>query len=675
MDSLKETRRQIVIALDAVAIVLTIGVIGFMTIEHMSLLDAIWVTITTLTTIGYGDVIAKTVPGRIFTLILILSGLSVFAYGLQAGATFIVSPAIRDLRQRRRTQAAIENLRNHYIICGAGEMVDKTIKYLIEGAKLRQAVQLENIYRPVDHFLDRIFGDDAHGHYPRMRAVLRRIFLFFVWEAHRTETLLDVVVVVTPSAAFAAHLRNNGLLVLEGDPSNDDLLRRAGVEHAQAMMMMLDSDTETLLSVLTARSLNPQVDITATALEEEIAPKMIRVGANGVIAPYEVAGQFLNNATLRPAVNDFFGRILFSEKTDMRTSQIYLWDDSPWIGQRLGHLKLREAFQAGVIGLRQDSGEFIYAPSNTYILKENEILIAVAPTRYINALQQASRSGIQNHARPMSWQRLPLPAMLPRASRFGYTLDEAEAATAMMSGHFIICGSGRVARNAVSKLNPERPFVIVSDDEGYTQEMLERGFRLVQGNPVHENVLRKAGVDRAQAIMVAIDDPAISVITVVNCRSLSKRLLITATAPTDDMIPKLYRAGADRVLGPFQVAAQFVLLATTRPVVSDFMQYVLFNYHVGIETTELYMQNDSPWIGSSIESLRLDHLFRAGVIGIRQSGGDFIYAPPTSYILQAYDVLIVVTPMEHSDELRTTAHGSATKRPHSLRHGYVEAAP
>jgi voltage-gated potassium channel len=241
-----------------------------------------------------------------------------------------------------------------------------------------------------------------------------------------------------------------------------------------------------------------------------------------------------------------------------------------------------------------------------------------------------------------------------------------------MSGHFVICGTGRVARNAISNLDPTRPFVCISDDAEYSSQLIERGFRVVQGTPSHETTLLKAGVHRALACMIAIDDDANSVLTIINCRSLSKRLLITTTAQNEEMIPKLHRAGADRVLTPYQVAAQFILLATTRPAVSDFLQYVLYNYHAGIETSELYMQEDSPWIGSSIAALRLGENYSAGVIGLRTEDGHYLYAPSINHVLQRNEVLIVVTPMKYSDILRELAHGSLARRPVSLRRNYME---
>ena len=174
-------------------------------------------------------------------------------------------------------------------------------------------------------------------------------------------------------------------------------------------------------------------------------------------------------------------------------------------------------------------------------------------------------------------------------------------------------------------MNPARPFVLLSDDARLTREWLDRGFRVVRGNPANEEVLKKAGIKRAQAFMLSIEDKAVAVLTVLSARSISKSLLISAAASTDDMIEKLYRSGADRVVSPFHVAGQFVLLSTTRPEITEFLQHVIYNEATGLETAELYMENDSPWIGQSIGSLSLALRFQAGVIGVRQANGSEFY--------------------------------------------------
>lgn len=665
MDSFEETRRQLRFALIAIAIVFPTGIIGYMLIEQMPLLDAMWITIITLATIGYGDIVPRSDAGRLFTLFLIVCGLGAFALAAQAAVQIFVSPVLRAVRERRRAERKIGTLRDHYIICGEGELVDQTISYLLKRAELRRALQREALLAPIQQRLEQFFGSRVFGLRARFRRWLERAFGSYIMFRHRSETLLDAVVVITQNEPYAEHLRSAGLLVIHDDPTDDQVLRRAGIAHARAVMSMLASDTETLLNVLTIRNRNSAVYITA-ATQNDLGLKMIRVGANNVLAPYEVAGQFLNNATLRPAVNEYFNSILFDHKASAQVIQLFLMEGSPWIGQRIGDLHLRDTYQAGVMGLRTPDGQFVYAPGDTFQLEEDVVLLVVAPGQTIPKLQAASQGHVVSADQLPNWQRLPTPHNTQKSEKV-FSMREAEEAIKEMTQHFVICGSGPVIHNALNYLNPERPFVVLSSDSTLASDMLKRGFRVILGNPAQDDTLKRAGIERALAIMVSIEDKADSVLTVLNCRTLNRGLLIVATASTDDMIPKLRRAGADRVVSPFRIAAQFMLLATTRPVVSDFMQHVIFNYQVGIETTELYMQDDSPWIGKRVGSLRLESTFHAGVIGIRQANGRFVYAPPEDYVLGEKEVIIVITPMQFADELRSQAHGGGRVRPTTLR--------
>jgi voltage-gated potassium channel len=262
--------------------------------------------------------------------------------------------------------------------------------------------------------------------------------------------------------------------------------------------------------------------------------------------------------------------------------------------------------------------------------------------------------------------------MDPPRGRRTFSLPEAENLIQNMSGHFIICGTDRVAFSSIDKLNPERPFVIISDDEDTIVNLMDRGFRIVRGSPTQESTLIRAGIKRAQAIMVSLEDKADSILTIISSRTLNKRLLITATAMTDDMVDKLERAGADRVVSPFHVAARFILLTATRPEISEFLNHVIYSYHTGLETTELYMEEASPWIGKKIGDLALHERYQAGIIGIRLADRhSYIYAPPEDYVIQAQEVVLAVTQMKTSDALRDDAHGSADKRPVTLRRSHV----
>lgn len=663
MDAFEDSRRQLRAAFIAMAIILPAATIGFVLIEGMSLLDAIWLTVITLATIGYGDIYARTELGRAFTILLVFSGLGTFAYAVQAAVAFFVSPGMRTIRQRRKALFKISRLRGHYILCGEGELVNNIIAFMLQRAALRRNNIIKMRITLIERRMERLLGPSQRVR--GLRNAATRTALALTRFTSRSMTLLDQIVIVTKEPGYASRLRENGLLVVEADPTDEEALLNAGIEHAIALMVILESDTDSLMSVLTARSKNNEVYITAAIQDEEIRAKIVRVGANNVLAPFEAAGQFLTNATLRPVVNDFFNSVIYEQAGGIML-QIRLNEQSPWIGRSLEQLTLRERFGATVIAVRQDDSSYIYAPEESHIPQEGDVILVIAPMETTLLVQQDAQHEQVWTQGVLNWQRLPPPAYAPPVNK-QHSLLESEIAVKDLSQHYIICGTGTVLRTVTEKLSPERPFVILSNDPQFVSDMLKRGFRVIHGDPTHDATLRKAGLQRALALMVSMSSDADTVVTVLNARTMSKSLLITATANNDAMIAKLQRAGADRVVSPYRVAAQFVLLATTRPVVHDFMQYVLYNRQTGLETTELYMQENSPWVGKSLHALDLRSRYQAGVLGIRRAEGVFVFAPSSTHVIQPHEVLVVVTPIDVSDALRTDAHGGESRRPRSIR--------
>lgn len=638
-----------------------------MLIENMQFVDAAWMLIITLTTIGYGDIVVQTTLGKVFILGLVLVGLGSLTFFLSSSFALLFSVEAVARRRKALTAKKIAKLDGQYIICGSGEIVDKTIGYVLNSAQIRRKQQQDRFFQPIERIFNRLFGAAKSGRFRGLRRFMHSISVFYFDHFIKHITLLDLLVVVTEDLEYAEYLRSAGILVVAGEPTDDQSLLGAGIARARAIMIMLNQDTEGLLTVLTARNLNPALYITATAIDVELKPKMIRAGANFVLAPYEVASQFLNGTTLRPAVNDYFNSILFDQETKHQMTQLELGDNSPWIGKRISDLNLRERFDACILGIRTEDVNYVYAPSSDRLLNEGDILLGVAPGPMIPVLQGKCRPAGRDFTRFATFQRLAHPRAVTSLRE---TLSLAESAEAIesMSKHFIICGNDHIIETAARFLNPARPFVLLSDDEKLTRQWLGRGFRVVHGNPAQEAVLEKAGIKRAQALMLSIEDKAVAVLTVLSARSISKSLLIAATATTDDMIEKLRRSGADRVLSPFHVAGQFVLLSTTRPEITEFLQHVIYNEATGLETAELYMENDSPWIGQTVRSLRLAQRFQAGVIGIRRADGpDYIYVPLMRHIIQPYEVLIIITPMQYFDEMRAEAAGDKDKRPTTLR--------
>lgn len=667
-----DLQRQIRIALFAFLIIIPAGIIGFMVIEQMSLLDALYFTFVTLSTIGYGDISPATPAGKLFTMALIVFGLSSFAFAAQATIGIITSPIIRNARSRRQNQRRIDLLTGHYVICGAGELVDRTIEYVQQSADFRRRMLRESQYKTIDNFLNRLLKDAEGARFSWFRSTIRTIARFILVFSRRDQTILDMIVVITQDAHYAEHLRQSGLLVIEGNPTDDESLENAGIKRATATMILLESDTETLLTVLAARTLSPTVRITAAVRDDDFGRKIIRVGASTVLTPFDTAGQFLNNATLRPAVNHFFNGLLFEDEISYALIQLEMRDDSPWIGNRIADLRLKEEFSTGIIGICYDNGAYDYMPPADHILQEDEILLAITPAAQTELVQQACRAHTPARRYSTLWQRLNSQHD-PVTAAHKYTIEDAEKAAQQLSKHFIICGNDQVARSAISRLDPVRPFVIISADADYTGELLDRGFRVVHGNPTSEETLLKAGIRSAQAIMVSQEKKADTVLTVLVSRTLNRGILITVTANTDDMIEKLERAGADRVVSPFHVAARFVMLETTQPAISGFLDSVLYNYVTGLETTEIYMEDDSVWIGRTIAELDLHTQYQASIIGIRRgTQRAYVYAPEQDEIVMAHDVLIIVTPMKQSDMLRNAAHGGTIRRPTTLRPGSVQ---
>jgi voltage-gated potassium channel len=261
---------------------LIVGVSGYHLLEGMNFIDALYMTITTITTVGFGEVQPLSPVGRLFTIGLIIGGVSIAAYALGSAAQFVVSGDWQTYLQERRRRRMLEQLNDHVIVCGYGR-VGKSVVHQLCAEKLQ-------------------------------------------------------FVVIETNAELLLHLRELGHLALHGNAADEELLKAAGIDRARGLVACAGTDAENVYIVLTARGLRPDLNIVARASYEESEAKLLRAGANRVMLPSNIAGRRMVTMLVRPEVADYLDVISHASDLELLVEQIVIAETSI-----LAHKTLAEA--------------------------------------------------------------------------------------------------------------------------------------------------------------------------------------------------------------------------------------------------------------------------------------------------------------------------------------------
>lgn len=319
----KRARARVIYALGVLGAVVALGTLGFHLTEGWSLLDSVYFTVTTIATVGYGDLHPATKPGRIFAIGFIFIGVGTVGFVLSRALVEIVqSEIVAGFGQRRRLRE-VSKLRNHFIICGAGRIGSRVIR------------ELQRKGEP---------------------------FVVIEREADIVGTWLE-----------------QGVPLLVRDATHEETLHEAGVEHARGLAACLPTDADNVYVVLTARELNPGLHIVARATEEQAEPKLIRAGANRVIAPTIIGSQRIMQALTKPAVEDFMATIT-AEALDLNFEEVEVTPDSPYVGRRLRFTNIRAELDVVIVAVRRRAGEMIFNPSGDAFIEAGDLLIAIGRT-------------------------------------------------------------------------------------------------------------------------------------------------------------------------------------------------------------------------------------------------------------------------------------------------------
>lgn len=332
--SLDLMRWRIRLAVVVVSSVIAVGTLIFHWIEGWSILDSLYVAVQTLTTVGYGDLTPRTVGGRTFATVFMLLGVGVVLYALTATVQTIVQSEILAVFGQRRRSRKMSKLRNHFIICGAG--------------------------RVGSHLIRSLMGTDV------------------------------TLIVIESNTQKVAELMDIGIAVLVRDATLEESLREAGVEHARGLASCLPDDADNVYVVLTARDLNPNLHIVARAAEEQAETKLIRAGANRVVAPTIIGGHRMAMALTKPAVGDFLDSVTANE-LDLGFEQLEVEPTSRLVGKRLRETNIRSQLDIVIVSIRRNDGNIIFNPSGDALIEAGDMLIAIGNSEALFKLNGLAR--------------------------------------------------------------------------------------------------------------------------------------------------------------------------------------------------------------------------------------------------------------------------------------------
>ncbi len=318
----------------AVAVAIALGALGFHLLEGWSIVDSLYVAAQTVTTVGYGDVVPATLKGRLFATVFMLGGVGVVLYALTATVQSIVqSELVATFGQRRRARK-VSKLRDHFVICGAGRVGSHLIRNLLGSA--------------------------------------------------------ETFIIIERDPQKVAELTDLGVIVLVRDATLEDTLREAGVEHARGLAACLPDDADNVYVVLTARDLNPRLHIVARAAEEQAEAKLIRAGANRVVAPTIIGGHRMAVALTKPAVADFIDSIT-ANKLELAFEQLEVDPASVLIGLKLRDTNIRSELDIAIVSIRRSNGHTLFNPSGEVIIEGCDILIAIGKAESVMKLNSMAK--------------------------------------------------------------------------------------------------------------------------------------------------------------------------------------------------------------------------------------------------------------------------------------------
>jgi voltage-gated potassium channel len=328
-----ESTKHLKVSFLLVLTILAIGTIGYMMIEGWNFIDAFYMAVITLSTVGYKEVHDISTAGRLFTIFFVLSGVGFTLYVAGAVVQFMVEGRMRIILGRRKLDKKINRLKNHYIICGYGRIG----RVLCTNLSKRKAID---------------------------------------------------VVVIEKNPELIPVMESDQVLYVTGNAADESALIQAGVKHAKGLVAALATDVDNVFLVLTARQLAPGINIIARSSTIASESKLKAAGANAVESPYELGARNMAQRILRPTVTNFIDLAFTYHRKDIQMEEIPVSEKSPLAGLMLKDSGIRQRFNLIIIAIKKPDGKMLFNPSFEAIITPGDTVITVGEDDNLQELEK-----------------------------------------------------------------------------------------------------------------------------------------------------------------------------------------------------------------------------------------------------------------------------------------------
>jgi voltage-gated potassium channel len=311
--------------------ILGIGTIGYYFFEHMPLFDAFYMTIITISTVGFSEIVPLTKVGRSITVVIIILGISVGTYTIGIIVQWLVGGELQKIFGRRKLQKQIADLKNHFIICGFGRIGHIICKELFE------------------------------------------------------ESIEFVVIEQNPAAI--EELIFLKYLCLEMDATSEDALLAAGIMNARGLVTAVNSDANNVFITLTAKGLRSDIFVLARASEEKNEEKLFKAGASRVVSPYLIGARRMAQVLKRPTVVDFLDIATMGNQLGLIMEEAEVGQKSDLIGKNLIESRLRQDYGVIIVAIKKASDQMIFNPLPTETLEIGDVIVVIGKTEDLKRMR------------------------------------------------------------------------------------------------------------------------------------------------------------------------------------------------------------------------------------------------------------------------------------------------